>query len=64
MKKFISMLCALVMVITLAVPCKVNAAEGPVWTQISGKEAWTYTDGQGTELKAVIQGNTLYIQGK
>lgn len=64
MKKFISMLCALIMVITLTIPCKVNAAEGPVWTRIPGKEAWTYTDEQGTELKAVIQANILYIQGK
>lgn len=64
MKKYINLLCAFVMVVALAVPAKVNASEGPTWTKVAGKEAWTYSDDQGTELKAVIQGNTLSIQGK
>lgn len=64
MKKLMSMICALAMIMVLLVPTKVMAAEGPCWTKVDGQEAWTYTDGQGTELIAKIQGNTLYIQGK
>ena len=64
MKKLMSMICALAMMIVLLVPTKVMAAEGPCWTKVNGQEAWTYTDGQGTELIAKIQNYTLYIQGK
>lgn len=64
MKKMMSVLCTLVMMTALFVPTTVMASEGPCWTKVKGQETWTYTDGQGTELVAKIQGNTLYIQGK
>lgn len=64
MKKLTSILCTLAMVITLFIPATAMAAEGTGWVQEPGKEIWTYTDGQGTELTAKILGTTLYIQGK
>ena len=64
MKKFISMLCALAMVVMVLMPMNVNAEEGKVWNKVAGEETWTYSDGQGTELIAKIKGTTLYIQGK
>lgn len=64
MKKFISMLCTLAIVVMVLLPMNVNAEEVKVWNKVAGEEAWTYSDGQGTELVAKISGTTLYIQGK
>lgn len=63
MKRIISMLCMMTMIVVLLLPVRTYASEGPVWTKELG-DTWTYTDGQGTDLRAVIQGNTLYIYGK
>lgn len=63
MKKLISLLCSLAMAVMLVVPMNIMAAEETGWVKESGKEAWIYTDGQGTNLTAKIEGNTLYIQG-
>lgn len=63
MKRIISILCAIVMAVTIAMPVNANAAEGTGWIKVNGEEAWTYTDGQGTELLAKIMDNTLYVKG-
>ena len=63
MKRVISILCAIVMAVIIAMPLNANAAEGTGWIKVNGEEAWTYTDGQGTELLAKIMDNTLYVKG-
>ena len=63
MKRIIGLLCAFVMAVIVAMPMNTMAAEGTVWVKVSGEEAWTYTDGQGTEILAKIMDKTLYIRG-
>lgn len=63
MKKIISMLCAMTLLIVLCVPVTTMAAGAAGWVKVSGQEEWTYSDGQGTELIAKLRENTLYIQG-
>ena len=63
MKRIIGLLCAFVMAVIVAMPMNTMAADGTVWVKVSGEEAWTYTDGQGTEILAKIMDKTLYIRG-
>ena len=63
MKRIIGLLCAFVMAVIVAMPMNTMAAEGTVWVKVSGEEAWTYTDRQGTEILAKIMDKTLYIRG-
>lgn len=63
MKRITGLLCALVMALIVAMPMNAMAAEGTGWVKVAGEEAWTYADGQGTELVAKIVDTTLYIKG-
>jgi hypothetical protein len=65
MKKILSLICALAMMVVMAVPLTVNAASyGPTWTKESNGD-WTYQGENGTSLIARIDEDTytLYIKG-
>lgn len=63
MKKIITILCTIALFVVSLMPMTARAADGTGWVKISGEEAWTYSDEQGTDLIAKLRGNTLYIQG-
>lgn len=63
MKKVIAILCTMMLFVVCLMPMTAMAADGTGWIKVSGEEAWTYSDGQGTDLIAKLRGNTLYIQG-
>lgn len=63
MKKFISVLTMCALVLSLMMPMQVKAADNPRWEKEPDREGWTYTDGQGTNLLARIEDDTLYIRG-
>lgn len=64
MKRLLGILIVCALAVSLIVPERAAAANNSVWVKEAGKEAWTYTDGQGTNLVAKIQEDTLYIQGE
>lgn len=64
MKKLLRILIAYTLILSVAIPLNVRAADNSVWIQERGKEEWHYTDGMETDLTAKIQDETLYIQGK
>ena len=62
MRKIISVICSLALMISLVLPVTVQAAsQSPTWTQ--NGNTWTYVDDQGTNLTAKILDRTLYIEG-
>ncbi|MCM1181974.1 MAG: hypothetical protein NC337_01200 [Roseburia sp.] len=63
MKRVLSVLMVCALVVSMFVPVRAKAADNSVWVKKPGKQAWTYTDGQGTNLVASIDGDTLYIGG-
>lgn len=63
MKKFISVLTMCALVLSLMMPMQAKAADNPRWEKEPDREGWTYTDGQGTNLLARIEDDTLYIRG-
>lgn len=63
MKRVITILCTMALFIACLIPMTALASSGTGWIKVSGEEAWTYSDGQGTELIAKLRENTLYIQG-
>ncbi len=63
MKKILSLLCAMAMMVSLLVPVTAMAANSPRWEKVSGKEEWTYTDGIGTDLVAKLVDTTLTVSG-
>lgn len=63
MRKFISVLTMCALVLALMTPVRVLAADNSTWVKEAGRESWTYTDGQGTNLLARLEDDTLYIRG-
>lgn len=63
MKRILSMFCVAALLIMLVPTTAKAAADGATWTKVSG-ETWVLQDGQGTDLQAKLDENTLYITGK
>ncbi len=63
MRRLVRIIGIFSLIFAMALPMCVSAAGWTGWVKVSGEETWTYSDGQGTELVAKIQGDTLYIQG-
>lgn len=63
MKRIVTILCTMALLVMCLVPMNVMASNGTGWMKVSGEEAWTYSDGQGTDLIVKLRENTLYVQG-
>ena len=63
MKRVVTILCTMALLVMCLVPMNVKASNGTGWMKVSGEEAWTYSDGQGTDLVVKLRENTLYVQG-
>lgn len=63
MKKLVGILMMCALVLSLMTPVQVMAADNSRWVKEAGRESWTYTDGQGTNLLARLEDDTLYIRG-
>ena len=63
MKKLLGIFCLTVLLIMIVPTTAKAAADGATWTKDNG-DTWILQDGQGTDLKANLDGNILYITGK